>query len=190
MNHYFNADRSRQTGIVLVVALIMLVIMTLLGLSGIRTIVQEEKMTASARDRGLAFQAAETALRAAEEDLLGRPIGAKPAKSDGLKCNPGTLIAKAATGYISQTDVDCGPDWPKDVSDSDWKSHAKTVTTNTLAGNASYIIEFLGGEFPCNPTEDNPALVDPNCSRYRITARANPGTGRADVMLQSIYFAR
>jgi type IV pilus assembly protein PilX len=190
MNPHLSDYRSRQTGIVLVVALIMLVIMTLLGLSGIRTIVLEEKMTASARDRSLAFQAAETALRAAEEDLLGRPIGARPAKSDGLKCNSGTLIAKASTGYINQTDVDCGPDWPKDVSDSDWKTHAKTVTTNTLAGDASYIIEFLGNEYACNPTEDDATLIDPNCSRYRITARANPGAGRADVMLQSIYFAR
>ncbi|PKO39024.1 MAG: pilus assembly protein [Betaproteobacteria bacterium HGW-Betaproteobacteria-6] len=187
MNPNFNHSHHRQAGIVLVVALIMLVIMTLLGLSGIRTVVLEEKMTASARDRSLAFQAAETALRAAEEDALGRPIGIRPAKSDG-QCNESTLIAKATTGYINQSDVDCSPDWTQKVTDSNWSAHAKAVTTNTLAGNASYIIEFMGNDFTCDPTA--PSDDNNYCSRYRITARANPGTGRADVMLQSIYFAR
>ncbi|MBL8428345.1 MAG: pilus assembly protein [Dechloromonas sp.] len=188
MTVHLNNFRNRQTGVVLVVALIMLVVMTLLGLSGIRTVVLEEKMTASAVDRSLAFQAAETALRAGEEDALGRPIGLAPAKSDGVKCNSSTLIAKASTGYISRTDVDCPPDWPKDVTDSVWKAHAKTVSISSLAGSASYIIEFLGNDFSCEPS--NPSEANNYCSRYRVTARANPGAGRADVMLQSIYYSR
>lgn len=183
---------SRQRGVVLIVALIMLVIMSLLGLSGIRTIALEEKMSANAYDRSLAFQAAETALRVAEEDAGTRALGSKPAQTDG-KCNTATLIATAADGYISRTDIDCDDNWPVEVTLANWKTYAKTIPVTRNLGTLitiapSYLIEYLSDEAPCQPND--PTSTDLGCHRYRITARAIPGDGRADVMLQSIYFSR
>lgn len=181
---------TRQNGAVLVVALILLILVTLLGLSGIRTITLEEKMTSAALDRSIAFNAAETALRAGEDDAMTRPLGLPPAATDGA-CDPAALIAKASTGYISRTDVDCGPDWPGQVSSALWDTHAKKATTDNLGSAAgaspSYIIEYLGNDFSCEPTD--PQSDKTYCSRYRVTARAVPAAGRADVMLQSIYFS-
>ena len=63
---YLNPTRHAQRGAVLIMALVLLLAMTLLGLTGVRTIVQEEKMAAATQDRNLAFQAAEAAPREGE----------------------------------------------------------------------------------------------------------------------------
>lgn len=60
---------QRQRGLVLVVSLIFLLLMTLVGITSIRTSTLEEKMAGNTRDQNLAFMAAETALREAETAL-------------------------------------------------------------------------------------------------------------------------
>ncbi|MES9904782.1 MAG: PilX N-terminal domain-containing pilus assembly protein [Sedimenticola sp.] len=60
----------RQSGVVLVVVLVFLFILTLLGITGARNTVLEERMAGNYRDSQIAFEAAETALREAENALL------------------------------------------------------------------------------------------------------------------------
>ncbi len=56
----------KQSGVVLVVSLIMLLLLTLIGLTGSQVTGMEEKMASNSRDQNLAFQSAEAALRAGE----------------------------------------------------------------------------------------------------------------------------
>ncbi|MEZ5665655.1 MAG: PilX N-terminal domain-containing pilus assembly protein [Burkholderiaceae bacterium] len=56
----------------LVIGLIILVVLTLLGVQGMRTNVAQERMAGNMRERNLAFQAAEAALRAGEAQ---NPVG-------------------------------------------------------------------------------------------------------------------
>ncbi|MEG0822391.1 MAG: pilus assembly protein [Burkholderiaceae bacterium] len=65
----------RQTGATLVVGLILLVVLTLLGVSAYLIASQQERMAGNTRDRIRAFEAAETALRDCESVL---------ARTDGL----------------------------------------------------------------------------------------------------------
>ena len=58
-----------QSGAVLIISLIMLLLLTLIGLSGSQVTALEEKMAGNMRDKNLAFQAAESALRAVEATL-------------------------------------------------------------------------------------------------------------------------
>lgn len=60
----------QQSGAVLIVALIILVILLIIGLAASRMVQTEEAMSGNFYDRSLAFQAAETALREAEERIL------------------------------------------------------------------------------------------------------------------------
>ena len=60
---------KRQCGSVLVISLIILLTLTLLGIGGMSTTVMQEKMVGNTREREAAFQAAEAALRDAEEDV-------------------------------------------------------------------------------------------------------------------------
>jgi len=71
------AIRNHQSGVVLVVSLIMLVLLTMIGVTGMQVTGLEEKMAGNSKDRNIAFQAAEAGLRDAESDLLnsGRVSG-------------------------------------------------------------------------------------------------------------------
>ncbi len=60
---------SRQRGVALFLALVVLLIITILGVSGLQTTTLGERMAANARDRDMAFQAAEAALMDAERYL-------------------------------------------------------------------------------------------------------------------------
>ncbi|WP_447753750.1 pilus assembly PilX family protein [Pseudomonas nicosulfuronedens] len=64
--------RQSERGAVLLVSLVMLVLLTLIGLAGMRMVQLEERMAGNLRDRQMAFQAAEAALRAGETAALAR----------------------------------------------------------------------------------------------------------------------
>lgn len=58
-----------QSGVALVIALVLLLAITLVGLAGIRGTTLQEKMSSNMQDRDVAFQAAEAALRIAEQRI-------------------------------------------------------------------------------------------------------------------------
>lgn len=60
-------SKKRETGAVLVVSLLILLVMTIIGVTSMQTASLEEKMAGNLRDNDLAFQAAEAALRGGEE---------------------------------------------------------------------------------------------------------------------------
>lgn len=68
-------DLKHQRGAVLVVCMIVLLLLTLIGISGARGVILQERMTSASKDAQLALQVAEAALRAAEAEIdgLGAP---------------------------------------------------------------------------------------------------------------------
>jgi type IV pilus assembly protein PilX len=100
----FRYQSKRQKGAVLVIGLIILVVLTLLGIQGMRTNVAQERMASNMRERNVAFQAAESALRVGEAtgpfNGLGVPLadplnwaageetGSLAAFDDGLEADP------------------------------------------------------------------------------------------------------
>jgi type IV pilus assembly protein PilX len=65
---YTSADaRLRERGAVLVISLVILMVMTVVGVTAMRGTALEERMAGNLRDGVLAFEAAEAALRAASE---------------------------------------------------------------------------------------------------------------------------
>jgi type IV pilus assembly protein PilX len=65
---------SRQRGVVLLVSLLFLIVLTLLGVSASRMVTGEEKMSRYLREYNTAFQAAESAMRDARDDVDGRYV--------------------------------------------------------------------------------------------------------------------
>jgi type IV pilus assembly protein PilX len=65
---------ARERGAALIVALIFLMLMTLIGTTAMRGATMQEQMAGNTRDWNLAFQAAEAALREAEDFLLVTPV--------------------------------------------------------------------------------------------------------------------
>ena len=59
--------RAKNTGVVLFICLVMLLLLTLLGVSSVQTTSLEQIMARNAVDANIAFQAAESALREGED---------------------------------------------------------------------------------------------------------------------------
>ncbi|WP_409524651.1 pilus assembly PilX family protein [Nitrincola sp. MINF-07-Sa-05] len=111
---------KKQQGVALVVAMIMLVVATLIGLSSIRSTTLQERMTANLYDRSVAFQNAETALRAAEMSISSTALildSIYGANSDDFDCDP-----------LNPTPTTCGP-FPENT----WSSSNSTGWVNITA---------------------------------------------------------
>lgn len=87
----FHHAQVRQRGAALIIGLIMLLILTLLGVTAISNVTLQEKMAGSLIDRSRAFQAAEIALRRAEDYVNNR----NAAQSDATT---GTAIYDLSSG--------------------------------------------------------------------------------------------
>ncbi len=78
------SPRSRQSGAILVVSLLLLLVMTLLGLAAMQTTGMEERMAGNTRNINLAFQGAEAGLRDAEDRI--RVMVTRPDSCSALPC--------------------------------------------------------------------------------------------------------
>ncbi|MDO9612492.1 MAG: PilX N-terminal domain-containing pilus assembly protein [Serpentinimonas sp.] len=181
----------RERGVVLLVALVMLLLVTVLGLASVRMLTLEERMAANSFDRNLAFQAAETALREgealAELQLLAANGPNAGFSSVAMVCNSLNNGA-CAGGLCSPPRGDCTAARWEDSAFAGWRN-ATAAASPLATGRPQFFVEHLGSAFPCDPQKPT---ENPTCERYRITARSHdPATaaaqGRANVVLQSIY---
>lgn len=167
----------QQNGVALIVSLILLLVMTMVGLSGIRIISGQERMVAYTYDRSVAFQASEATLRYMENIIAD---AGQPTPAAGAPCAvTGTGVTLMVCGAPA---TNATPRW-LDSSFTTWTSPPNTVTGLI---SPQYLVEYLGNNFPCGV---DPSAVGATftCKRYRITVKADGGSGRANVMLQSVY---
>lgn len=178
----------KMHGAALIVALILLLLITIVGLSGLRTGQLEERMSANTYDRGLAFQAAEAALRFAENQIpnLRATPNAIPADLAASKytdngCDVSTCNAN---GVCARPDAQCTERW-LDSSFNGWVN-GPTVTSGSQSITPQYFIEVASRSTPC---ESNIIVQDLSgtCTTFRVTARNPVQDGRAQVLLQSTF---
>ncbi|MFN7120675.1 MAG: PilX N-terminal domain-containing pilus assembly protein [Hydrogenophaga sp.] len=173
--HTLHSHRGAQRGIALVVALILLVVMTLVGLSGLRSVTLEERMTANTFDRSISFQGAEAALKQAEAFVEANKALATLQPAAGTACSAANGVCGAPNPATLERWLDnTSPPW----------FDATALANGGISITPQYMIEYLGNGFTCSPGVTGSAT---NCSRYRITARSNAGADRSVVILQSIY---
>lgn len=183
MKHPSRSER----GVALVVSLIMLVIITLLGVSSARNVVLEERMSSNMYDRGLGFQSVEAAIRLGESIALAQSEAIPPNSGfpgNGIYNDSDSSCGSSlcSNGLCAMPDKDCQVRW-SDSAFGGWQN-ASGLSLSAVDVNPQFIVEYLGGNFPCNI--DNPDAGSMNCRRYRVTARS-VADGRAMVMLQSVF---
>jgi type IV pilus assembly protein PilX len=175
-------DSHRQQGIALVFALVFLLLMTLIALAAIQTTSLDERMAGNSRDRNIAFQAAETALRSAETLLEGATL-----PSFNNVARPG-LRQPILSTEIGALDIDtfwmdayC---WTIRTGCTSALSQ-ETPTLEGVNGPPRYVIEELPRvEIPGASVKFGP---QPDFGLYRLTARSVGGTTDAVVMLQAVF---
>lgn len=166
-----SSDYRQQQGVALIISLILLVVMTLLGISVIRSVTTEERMAGNSYNRNVSFQAVDAALRTIEIQIEA----IKPTPTAGCALVSSLMVcAPPASGTT--------PRW-LDSSFTSWQNGSE-IGNGSLAITPQYFVEYLGATFACNPGSPS----DPNnCKRYRVTAKSPSSDGRSPVMLQSIY---
>ncbi|MFD2231553.1 pilus assembly PilX family protein [Alkalimarinus sediminis] len=172
---------KRQKGIALFITLVMLLIMTLLALYSMQGTILEEKMSGNSRDRSMAFQAAEAALRSGEAYLAAQTI--IPTSSFTSTGNADGLWTQAAAG--------ASPRWEANIWSDNTKSKAVSTSLSGLASNPRYIIEYITEvveeEDKVNLQNIGETTGSGSVNIYRITAYGVGGSANARVLLQTTY---
>lgn len=159
---------SRQAGITLAVTLIFLIMLAVFGVTAMRSNSLQERMAGNTRNRDLALQAAEHALKDAEAThATWRAAIPASGCSGGLCANE---INKSS--YSNETAYWRDP--------NNWSSYrSPSSNLNQVAEQPRYIVEKLS---------DSSEIVGGttyNYANYRITARGVGGDSNAVVVLQS-----
>ncbi len=179
---------TTQRGFVLIVALVLLLILTILGLAAAQSTSLEERMAGNARNRDMAFQAAEAALRAAESCL-----------STGLAIC--TSFSNNANGtYLFDP---TNPPPPSTLTtplwevNGFWSNPANVLSYSTITGSnlpqVALQPEIIIEELPAvaapggNIGQQQFGGGSPTIQLYRITAFGTGGDNSATAMLQSVY---
>lgn len=176
----FSFSNKMQSGAVLVVSLIILLLMTIIGVTAMQTTVLEEKMAGNTRDLSAAFDASESALRVGERWI----DGLTPPKPDPVA---------ACTAPCNQTVWDL-------VAALDPTSGASTWdTANVRAAYATPVIpavatqpEYYVEHELFAPDSLNLGTHNDNAGRdlYRVTARGTGGTATTQAIMRTTYARR
>jgi len=175
--HYLSYSYTRQQGVVLIVGLILMLLLTLIGMSAMRGSNMQELMTSNVKDRNMAFQAAEASLRYAENLI------------DTSTANCGTYTG--ANGcYNDQNTTAPIMSW----SSTQWANNSMEANVDlSLSKKPRYVIEKItsasvvtsntGGsvEFGAQSSTANTATT------YRVTSLGYGATLDSQVVLQSTF---
>ena len=169
-NALLHSTPPYQSGAVLIISLIMLLLLTLIGVTGSQVTGLEEKMAGNMRQRNLAFQAAEAALRDAEQFIQGTDAAFNPLKLSGGPFQG----ANCASGLCpTPTTTSVSFNWT-----GNGRLYSGTISSQ-LVRQPRYVIELISTD----PSTDSSRIY----ATFRITAFAWGGDANAVVQLQTKY---
>jgi type IV pilus assembly protein PilX len=175
---------SEQRGVVLFVALILLLILSLLGVTAARMETTEERMARNEDNRQIGAQAAEAALRAAEAGLTNGLYSASQFSSN----TNGFYELNAATGSVLQ-----GLNWSAPGAAITYPDPANPMPALTslpaAAQSPKYVIENLPAVAMPGDSIDQVQYAAPvsPVTVYRVTANATGADSSSTTILQSIF---
>jgi len=174
---------ARQRGATLLTSLLLLLVLTVLGLTAMQMSRMEERMAGNTRDSTAAFEGAESALRNGE--ALLRQQSARPPDCGAPPCLSSLPVWSAgALGPIESQPASWWlPSTGNALPFTDTQGNASMSGQNT---DPTLVIEHLGFVRTDGGVETG---EEPPVGRdfYRITAHATGASGHANALLQSTY---
>ncbi|TBW50992.1 hypothetical protein EZI54_17545 [Marinobacter halodurans] len=168
----------RQRGAVLLTSLLILLVLTLLALSGMQGALLQDKMTSAVREGQISLESAEYALREAELFLEDKTVTLGSFGTDN--------------GLYTRGNA------PDPLDDSTWDSSgsasiAATGFPETLAENPRYFIEYIGqtstkeapGDIQITNYDDNTGGSKP--LGFKIVAWSSGRNGETRRVIESYY---
>lgn len=172
-----------QSGAVLITSLVLLVVLTLLGLSSIQNTTLEERMSGNYRSSVAAFQAAESGLRAGEATM------------DAFNLRP-IPNSTGSTGVWVEDAPPGGAAWWKNANANWW---ATTANISSYANNLAFVAgsnlqapQYLVEELGLVKDSLNVGQSQDEAGRYfyQITSRATGVNQNTVSLLRSTYARR
>lgn len=171
---------SRSRGAVLVVALILLLVLTLIGITAARLQTAQEGMARNDDNEQLALQSAEAALRDGQAIIALHGAGDFLADNNGLY----NLSQELQTSSASVADT---INWNSPGTQSMHYSGAALGSVPQSPQPAQIVIESLPPvSVPGSPLNGSAYGMNPQWQVYRVTAHAEGGDSSANVTLQTI----
>ena len=164
------ASPQSQSGVSILVALVMLLVLTLIGVSSMNSALVELKMAGSMQQQGIALNRADELLRVGELNI------------DGILNDPAAFdFAADNDGYYTNADN-------INVNNVDWAGQGLSTIQGDTA-NDIYVTEYLGakpipGESVKVSTDGR--IIGGAVHTFRITTRSTTGKN-AVRLVQSIY---
>ena len=169
----FHRHADHQRGAILVTSMLLLLVLTIIGVTVMQMSRMQERMAGNTRDVNLAFQAAEGALRGTELFIgaqMTRPIGCSTEPCD-------FWLEDTFPGSMANLDED----W--------WETNGGTYGQGTMTGVKEAPTSVIK-EIAFVRTDGGVVMgQEPPDGRdfYEVTSRSTGGSGLADVVLQSTY---
>jgi type IV pilus assembly protein PilX len=177
---------NKQKGVVLVIGLIMLVLLTLLGITGAQNALFEEKMASNVRDKNMAFEAAEAALIAGENYIQKNVISTGPFDSDGSDGLYNNAIENIWQ-KVDWTGNDTG-------NSNEVIVYVDLNSAHKIKTSPKYVIQHYGTivseEDKLNLDNYGQGTGAGEVEMFRVTARGTGGSNDATVVLQTTYGKR
>lgn len=188
--------KQRQKGATLVVALVILLIMSVIGISNMQSSTMQERMAANSRQKSLAKYSAESALKVAEGWLDDNVTSIHHlAQFNGSSGLYSAVMASQSVAQSLST---------QDIADPTEASQWGTVTAHTggniidadlVSRQPQYIIEYIGRDYRGTAgkvirTDDLSSMAESTHSKplfFRITAIGWGKDGNIYTVLESIY---
>jgi type IV pilus assembly protein PilX len=184
---------KQQRGAVLVVSLLLLLVMTVLALGASQTTRLQERMSASMRDRDLAFESSEAGLRNAERIIDSLPIAPSPCTSGRCQVFDRGILPVTSLGFQTQSWWNANA-WSY-ITDETFNATHHTASTGGMisasglaAADPQFVVEELE-EVPDSLVVP-PTGPPPSRFYYRITSASQGGSAQAQVVLQSTFARR
>ena len=160
-------------GVILIAALILLLVITLVGISSMQSVTLAEKITSNMREASVAFQATENALSDGERWIAAQ--ASAPVAVDTCNTPPCDVWQNGVLTNI--------PHQPSSWWQSNGRSYSSTL--QNIAVQPRYIIE----EFGFVPTELSPEsrAKGKGYHYYRVIASGTGENPNAKAVIESIY---
>jgi len=176
------SSMQKQQGAVLIVSMIILLLLTILGVTSMRNTSLEERMAGNARDRHIAFEAAEAALVDAEEFL-------------STVATTGAFDNDGSDGLYnddeSYANIEEFVDWDGVDPTRGFISATNIGTGEGIATPPKYVVQFVNsfGTEVDRTNLDNygQGTGGGKTGLFRVTARGTGSSDNSVVFLQTVY---
>jgi type IV pilus assembly protein PilX len=174
-------NHRKQKGAVLVIGLLLLLVLTIIGVTAMQMSRMQERMAGNTRDLNLAFQASEAALRDGENMVFTQAY--RPETCSTAPCSfwEGGIMA----GVENEPET-----WWKDFAieyEEDGDDESVSQNLGELAEDPTFVVEWLGSVKGVGDSLTTGHGLPDGRDFYRVTARSSGGSGAANTVLQTTY---